>query len=150
MNYYRHTLHLLPSQQRRSYAGAVVVVLEDLDGRLSLQHEGRIIASLDAPPSSASLRSRNETSAATSISTPQLSSKPSITALDLTSAKPDQEEGAHAAAIDDPGVVGLRVVASPRRPTFLQQEKWKAVQQATLQGMPMGRGQGNWGSTETR
>ena len=45
VKYQRHTLQLLPSQQRRSYAGAVVVVLEDLDGRLSLQHEGRIIAS---------------------------------------------------------------------------------------------------------
>ena len=62
MKYYRHTPKLLPTQQRRSYAGAVVVVLEGLDGRLSLQHEGRIIGSLDAQPSSASLRSRNETS----------------------------------------------------------------------------------------
>ena len=60
VKYYRHTLQLLPSQQRRSYAGAVVVVLEGLDGRLSLQHEGRIIASQEAPPSPASLRSHNE------------------------------------------------------------------------------------------
>ena len=37
VKYYRHTLQLLPTQQRRSYAGAVVVVLEGLDGRLSLQ-----------------------------------------------------------------------------------------------------------------
>ena len=29
VKYYRHTLQLLPSQQRRSYAGASVVVLED-------------------------------------------------------------------------------------------------------------------------
>ena len=34
VKYYRHTLQLLPSQQRRSYAGAVVMVLEGLDGRL--------------------------------------------------------------------------------------------------------------------
>ena len=45
MKYHRHTLQLLPNQQRRSYAGAVVMVLEGLDGRLSLQHEGRIVAS---------------------------------------------------------------------------------------------------------
>ena len=64
VKYYRHTLQLLPTQQRRSYAGAVVVVLEGLDGRLSLQHEGRIIASQEAPPSPASLRSRNGTSPA--------------------------------------------------------------------------------------
>ena len=141
VKYFRHTLQLLPSQQRSSYAGAVVVVLEGLDGRLSLQHEGRTIASQEAPPSPASLRSRNGTSPAATIppSDPELSSKPSIAALELVSAKPDQEEGAHAAAIDDPDVAGLRVVASPRRPTFLQQERWKAVQQANLQGMSIRR-----------
>ena len=136
VKYYRHTLQLLPTQQRRSYAGAVVEVLEGLDGRLSLQHEERIIASQEAPPSPASLRRRNETSPAATIPTPdpKLASKPSVAALDLLSAKPDQGEDAHAAAIDDPDVAGLRVVASPRRPTFLQQERWKAVQQAKLQG----------------
>ena len=141
VKYYRHTLQLLPTQQRRSYAGAVVVVLEGLDGRLSLQHEGRIIASQEAPPSPASLRSRNETSPAAAIPTPdpELASKPSVAALELPSARPDQEEDAHTAAIDDPDVAGLRVVASPRRPTFLQQERWKAVQQAKLKGMSIRR-----------
>ena len=57
VKFHKHTLQLLPSQQRRSYAGAVVVVLQGLDGRLSLQHEGRIIASQDAPPSPGALRS---------------------------------------------------------------------------------------------
>ena len=118
-----------------------MVVLEGLDGRLSLQHEGRIIASQKAPPSPASLRSRNETSPAAAIPTsdPGLASKPSVTALDLLSARPDQEEDAHTAAIDDPDVAGLRVVASPRRPTFLQQERWKAVQQAKLKGVSIRR-----------
>ena len=46
------------------------MVLEGLDGRLSLQHEGRIIASQEAPPSPASLRSRNETLPAATIPTP--------------------------------------------------------------------------------
>ena len=137
VKYYRHTLQLLPTQQRRSYAGAVVVVL---DGRLSPQHEGRIIASQEAPPSPASLRSRNGTSPAATIPThdPELASKPSVTTLDLPGANPDQED-AHAEAIDDPDVAGLRVVAKSRRPTFLQQERWKAVQQAKLQGMSIRR-----------
>ena len=140
VKYYRHTLQLLPTQQRRSYAGAVVVVLEGLDGRLSLQHEGRIIASQEAPPSPASLRSRNSTSPVATIPThdPELASKPSVEVLDLLSVKSDQED-ARAAAIDDPDVAGLRVVASPRRPTFLQQERWKAVQQAKLQEMSIRR-----------
>ena len=34
VKYQRHTLQLLPDPKRRSYAGAVVVVLEGLDGRL--------------------------------------------------------------------------------------------------------------------
>ena len=51
VKFHRHTLQILPGRQRPSYAGAVVVVLEGLDGRLSLQHEGRIIASQKAPPS---------------------------------------------------------------------------------------------------
>ena len=33
VKFHRHTLQILPSQQRRSYAGAVVVVLQGLDGR---------------------------------------------------------------------------------------------------------------------
>ena len=56
MKFHRHTLQLLPTQQHRSYAGAVVVVLERLDGRLSVRHEGRIIASQEAPPSPVFLR----------------------------------------------------------------------------------------------
>ena len=141
VKYYRHTLQLLPSQQRRSYAGAVVVVLEGLDGRLSLQHEGRIIASQEAPPSPASLRSRNGTFSGASIPAPdpRLASKTSATALELPDAKPDQEEDTHAAAIDAPDVAGLQVVASPRKPTFLQKKRWKAVQQAKLKGMSIRR-----------
>ena len=56
VKFQRHTLQLLPDRQRRSYAGAAVVVLQGLDGRLSLQHEGRIIAAQEAPPSPGSLR----------------------------------------------------------------------------------------------
>ena len=140
VKFHRHTLQILPGRHRPSYAGAVVVVPEGLDGRLSLQHEGRIIASQEAPPSPASLRSRNATSPAATIPThdPELASKPLVTTLDLPGANPDQED-ARAAAIDDPDVAGLRVVASPQRPTFLQQERWKAVEQAKLQGMSIRR-----------
>ncbi len=87
----RHTKRLLPSQQRRSYAGASVVVLEGLDGRLSLQHEGRIIASQEAPPSPSYLRSRNGTSPSAAIPIPDTepASKPSVADLDLLGTKPD-------------------------------------------------------------
>ena len=49
MKFQRHTLQLLPDRQRRSYAGAAVMVMHGLDGRLSLQHEGHIIAAQEAP-----------------------------------------------------------------------------------------------------
>ena len=117
------------------------MVLEGLDGRLSLQHEGCIIASQEAPPSPASLRSRNGTSSADSIPAPdpELSSKPWVKAIELQRSKPDQEEDAHAAAIYAPDVAGLQVVASPRKPTFLQHEIWNAVQQAKLNGTSIRR-----------
>ena len=51
-----HTLQLLPEPERPSYAGAVVEVLEELDGRLRGRHEGRIIAAQEAPSSPAFLR----------------------------------------------------------------------------------------------
>ena len=45
-----HTLQLLPGPELPSYAGAGVEVLEGLDGRLSVRHEGRIVAAQEAPP----------------------------------------------------------------------------------------------------
>ena len=51
-----HTLQLLPGPERPSYAGAAVEVLEGLDGRLSVRHEGRILAAQQAPPSPVLLR----------------------------------------------------------------------------------------------
>ena len=152
VKYYRHTLQLLPTQQRRSYAGAVVVVLEGLDGRLSLQHEGRIIASQEAPPGPASLRSRNETSPTATIPTPdpELASKPSVAALELLSAKPDQEEGAHAAAIDDPDVPGCG--SSHRRGgrRSCSRRDGRRCSRPSFRGCPFDGWRGSWESTETR
>ena len=44
VKYRWRTLQLLPDRGRPSYAGSVVDVLEGLDGRLAVQHEGRIVA----------------------------------------------------------------------------------------------------------
>ena len=46
-----HTLQLLPGPERPCYVSAVPEVLEGLDGRLSVRHEGRIAAAREAPTS---------------------------------------------------------------------------------------------------
>ena len=43
VKYRWRTLQLLPDKSRPSYAGSVVEVLEGLDGRLAVQHEGRTV-----------------------------------------------------------------------------------------------------------
>ena len=50
VKYRWRTLQLLPDKSRPSYAGSVMEVLEGLDGRLAVQHEGRTVASQQAPP----------------------------------------------------------------------------------------------------
>ena len=41
----------------------------------------------------------------------------------------------HGSVIDDEDVISMTVTTSPRRPTFLQQARWDAVQKAKLEGM---------------
>ena len=45
VKYRWRTLQLLPHMDRSSYAGAVVEVLEGLDGQLAVQHEGSVVSS---------------------------------------------------------------------------------------------------------
>ena len=56
VRYRWRTLQLLPGTDRRSYAGAVVDVLEGLDGSLEVEHEGLIVPSREAPPRPSVLR----------------------------------------------------------------------------------------------
>ena len=134
VKFQRHTLQLLPGR-RRAYAGAVVSVLHGLDGRLSLQHEGRIIAAQGAPPSPGSLRNGIKPSSgdASQSSDPQGLSEPREPApepLTMVAAA-----NGHGSVIDDADVVSMTVTTSPRRSTFLQQARWDAVQKANLEGM---------------
>ena len=128
VKFWRHTLQLLPSQQRRSYASAVVVVLEGLDGRLSLQHEGRTITSQDAPPSPGALRAGEEPSARTIVPSPgppDPADSPA-TVPDPLGAKIDEAKE-YNPAIYGKDVAAMTVSASPGKPSFLPRERWKAV-----------------------
>ena len=124
VKFQRHTLQLLPDRQRRSYAGAAVVVLHGLDGRLSLQHEGRIIAAQEAPPSPGSLRNGIKASSGDAIQSPDPKgfSEPRETVpepLTMVTAA-----NGHGSVLDDEAVISMTVASSPRRPPFLQQARW--------------------------
>ena len=133
-----HTLQLLPEPERPSYAGAVVEVLEGLDGRLRVRHEGRIIAAQEAPPSPVFLRNGQGDSA-----TPLLSPAgayysdqrwaATLKALDSRTANEEHQVGLTGGtpASSTPATI------SPREPTFLQKERWKAIQKARRKGMSL-------------
>ena len=111
------------------------VLLHGLDGRLSLQHEGRIIAAQEAPPSPGSLRNGIKPSSGDASQSPDPKglSEPRETAPDpliMVAAA-----NGHGSVIDDADVVSMTVTTAPRRSTFLQQARWDAVQKAKLEGM---------------
>ena len=136
VKYYRHTLQLLPSQQRRSYAGAVVVALEVLDGRLSLQHEGGIIASQDAPPDPGALRTGRGPHLGATVPSPDPEGPaelPQSVAGPLKSMMDEAKE--YTPDIDEEEVAAMAVSALVRKSTFLQRERWKAVQEAKRRGL---------------
>ena len=129
------TLQLLPAPERPSYAGATVEVLEGLDGQLKVRHEGRIIAAQEAPPSPVSLRNGHQPPAVSPVApigvnhwderwTAHLA--PLVSSQEPEADQPDCTDGEVAAA--PPATV------APRKPTFLQRERWKAVQKAWRKG----------------
>ena len=133
-----HTLQLLPEPERPSYAGAVVEVLEGLDGRLRVRHEGRIINAQEAPPSPVFLRNGQGDSA-----TPLLSpagayysdQRWAATLKALDSRTADEEH--QACLTGGTPASSTPATISPRKPTFLQKERWKAIQKAMRKGMSL-------------
>ena len=138
MRFQLHTLQLLPGPERPSYAGAVVEVLEGLDGQLRVRHEGRIINAQEAPPSPVFLRNGQGSSATPLLSAPQANysdQRWAVTLKSLDSRTVDEE--------DQAGMTGgapatlTPATVSPRKPTFLQKERWKAIQKARRKGMSL-------------
>ena len=111
-------------QQRRSYAGAVVMVLHGLDGRLLVQHEGRSIATQEAPPSP--VLQRTITGSSPYIARRGLSELTIPGTAILPKLATEQFEGNAHGVIANPGVSDPRAVSvstPPRKPTFLQRER---------------------------
>ena len=136
-----HTLQLLPGRERPSYAGAAVEVLEGLDGRLSVRHEGRIIATQEAPPSPVFLRNGHGASASVPVPTSGAHGlgerwAPEVEPLD---SRAEGKNGRRARGmITDDVATASRPTATPaRKPTFLQKERWKAIQKAKRKGISL-------------
>ena len=133
-----HTLQLLPGRERPSYAGAAVEVLEGLDGRLSVRHEGRIIATQEAPPSSVFLRNGQGGSASAPVPAFDAHSLGERWKATLESLEPRAEgENDPRMIIDRVATAGKSSVTPTRKPTFLQKERWKAIQKARRKGISL-------------
>ena len=130
-----HTLQLLPGPERPSYAGTLVEVLEGLYRRLAVRRDGRIIPAQEAPPSPAFLRNGHGSSGGV------LASPSGSYGLGQRWASTlEHSDTVTTAEIDQGSGVGMAVEAgkptsaATRKPTFLQRERWKAIQKARRKG----------------
>ena len=132
------TLQLLPTPERPSYAGATVEVLEGLDGRLSVRHEGRIIAAQDASPSPENLRNGHEPYTVAPVAPIGVNHWDERWTAHLMPLVASQEQEADQAGFtDDELAAAPTAIVASRKPTFLQKERWKAVQKARRKGMSL-------------
>ena len=133
MKYRWRTLQLLPGTDRPSYAGAVVDVLEGLDGQLAVQHEGQIIPTQEALHRPNVLRNFTERTVHTP--SPHLDSNGLGRRWVDKLAQLDVDIPCDSA--DGNGAGRVRKAVSPRRrkPTPLQTARWKAVRKAKRKGL---------------
>ena len=133
-----HTLQVLPGPELLSYAGAGVEVLEGLDGRLSVRHEGRIVATQEAPPSPVFLRNghgRSPTAPVLPSGANGLCERWTATLEPLDSSATD--ENGDGTIADGVVRADKSKATSARKPTFLQRERWKAIRKARRKGMSL-------------
>ena len=137
VKYRWRTLQLLPGTERPSYAGAVVEVLEGLDGRLAVRYQGEIVPCQEAPPRPGRLRSLNGSSAHGPPIHGGLNGlgrrwDVSLAALDAGTCASDADD-----TVEEIGatVVSGAVATPHRKPTPLQTARWKAVQKAKRRGL---------------
>ena len=122
---------------RPSYAGAAVNVLEGLDGRLAVQHEGCDIPSQEAPPRPSVLRGFTKRTTHSPIihqSTNGLGTKWAAKLATLD-ANHDAEHPIATSGRDGAGRVRKTATQRLRKPTPLQTARWKAVQKAKRKGL---------------
>ena len=138
VRFHLRTLQLLPAPERPSYAGATVEVLEGLDGQLSVRHEGRIIATQEAPPGPASLRNGHEPYTVPPVPSIGMNHWDERWTAHLMPLISSQEPEAGEVGVTNGELAAVPpLTVAPRKPTFLQKERWKAVQKARRKGMSL-------------
>ena len=131
------TLQLLPSQDRPSYAGAKVEVLEQSGGQLMVRYDGEVIPHQEAPPRPGALRASNGALAPT----PEMAQVVRNLAQHGLSRLQLQRLAALEAAVPPPAS-GVRRTPQARYCAAqggfpAQQALWKAVHHARLQGVSL-------------
>lgn len=127
-----HTLQLLPDPRRASYARAQVELHERLDGSVAVYHQGRCLATRDAPASAPTLRARHNTPpprpvapvlpAAALVAAAQ-APRPRIPAPDHPWRRPFKQQ--HAAASEDRQPV-LPLAADPAHTSYPNDHRTKS------------------------
>ena len=130
------TLQLLPGENRPSYAGAKVEVLEQSDGQLMVRYGGEVIPHQEAPPRPGAMRASNGALAPTremaqvvrNLAQHGLSRLQLQRLAALEAAVPQRQEDAEPPQHDTP---------PPREASPRKQALWKAVHHARLQGVSL-------------
>ena len=136
VKYQLRTLQLLPGQDRSSYAGVKVEVLERSDGQLMVQHEGKAIAHQEAPPKAGALRAAQGALAPT----PEMAQVVRNLGQHGLSRLQLQRLAALRAPVDEPKDDENHPTSytpPPRQATPRKQALWKAVHHAKLQGVSL-------------
>ena len=142
VKYNWRTLQLLPGEDRPSYAGAKVEVLELPDGSIRIQQEGRTIPSREAPKSPGAMRATSGALAPTPeiggivsrlvkhrLTQPQLRNLASLETFHNSRHKEDDQDANARPETPEPPPEPV--------PTPRQLALWKAVQHAKLQGLSL-------------
>ena len=129
VKYRQRTLQLLPNTDRPTYTGVNVDVLEGLDGRLAVEHEGQIIASQEAPTRPDTLRDVNGYSSHAPPDRNGLGGRweAVLASLDRERAEESDREVAYRER--------KKVAPLPRKPTPKQIARWEAVHAAKRKGL---------------
>ena len=127
VKYRWRTLQQLPDQERPSYAGVRVEVLERPDGRLLVEYKGRMIPTQEAPPRPSLMRVLSQT--------PSLNGSANGSGYHHHPLAALESRGINDAKSNRPSRARKHAAPMPRKPTPRQVALWEAVQEAKVRGL---------------